>query len=702
METLLRSLHERDQSLGTESDAPDRPPSSFPTSTFLGGYIEEPNTNHVLPEREPMFSDVVSPVEPERRALGPMASTSNALSEEPRPSIRAGRIDMVDEILWSSNVVSDFHDDSSGLMIGEHGQEYAGSSCGMSLLSQPGLQWISQKTTDNVSLEKLREMVNDILSQLKLPTRKDNGPRHHLQSNLPPTEIAKRYIDVYFAKQWLWPVIRESAFREACDRYWTDPSTCDKAWYALYSVVLALGCRAAVSSGTPKSFGDSENEAWAYFDNTVSVQASLMYQKTSLVAVQTFALMTVFAQGVGGPQPEYIYCAIAVRLATGLGLHKYVPKAWNVSDLEMEDRNRLFWSLYCLDKTIAFRTGRPSLLDDSDIACSFPRHLFSRHSRENGSQESPDFFLNVTRYSRICSRIIKDLYSTTSLMQTAKARAGAVVELYEEVKQWRRTATPDAANDACEGWNALRETKLTSMVLFHQRLVLEYFYHDCVVSLEKACRLQDRLCQGKAGPTSAQLSAIDQLAADSLESARSMCLLTQYIDVESYAPNWLVIYYPLTAIITIFSRLARNPLSSSAPADIALMQSVQGLFGRIEYISSGSIQLTKSGEFTKIASSIIEKAQNDDANEDIGIQDQTPSMQEQQPRSQEHQEDTGHVHGADHLENSTVDSPFFQSHTGDTTLPETEFMPPMADQFQTINWLDWNFLQDDIMMTQSS
>ncbi|OAP63472.1 hypothetical protein AYL99_02699 [Fonsecaea erecta] len=92
-----------------------------------------------------------------------------------------------------------------------------------------------------------------------------------------------------------------------------------------------------ISAGTPKSFRDSEHEAWAYFDITVSVQSGLMYQKTSLQAVQIFALKTVFAQGVGGPQPEYIYCAIAVRLATGLGLHKSSSKAWNLSDLDMED-----------------------------------------------------------------------------------------------------------------------------------------------------------------------------------------------------------------------------------------------------------------------------------------------------------------------------------------------------------------------------
>ncbi|OQU99095.1 Fungal specific transcription factor domain-containing protein [Cladophialophora immunda] len=415
--------------------------------------------------------------------------------------------------------------------------------------------------------------------------------------------------------------------------------------------------------------------------------------------------MTVFAQGVGGPQPEYIYCAIAVRLATGLGLHKYSPKALNLSDVEIEDRNRLFWSLYCLDKTIAFRTGRPSLLDDSDIACPFPRHLFRHFGPEGEGEEASedrfDFFLGVTRYSRICSRIIKNLYSTTSLMQTAESRSRTVAELYDELKQWRAT-TARAGQDVFSSWTSLRETKLTSTtVLFYQKLMLEYFYHDCVLSLSKACRLQDALHNSSKtsrgrGSQQTPHNPLDQLATDSLESARSMCLMTQQIDIESYTPNWLVIYYPLTAIITLFSHVVTNPLSPSATADIALIQCVMGLFGRIEYVSSGTILLTQSGEFAKIASSVVDKAKNH------GVVCENPSPSQLTETTTHQQmgagEDLHEVSGPEGCnQNATLYPPFLQTQAGNALADTFDFAPSMNEQYQTLNWLDWNFLQDDVI-----
>lgn len=636
-------------------------------------------------------------------------STQPPLAPAPPPSSLDAK-DLVDEILWSSNTANTFRDESSGLMIGEHGQEYAGSSCGMLLLSDPGLQWILQTTEDNVSLERLREMVNNILLQLKLPTRgsaEGLGIRpNRLKSNLPDISTAKKYIDVYFARQWLWPIIREARFRDQCEKYWSDPSGHDTTWYALYNVILALGCRACISCGTPKSFLESEKEAWAYFDNTISVQSDLMYQKTSLQAVQTFALMTVFAQGVGGPQPEYIYCAIAVRLATGLGLHKYAPKKWNLSDLEIEDRNRVFWGLYCLDKTIAFRTGRPSLLDDSDIACTFPRHVFEHHGPEeaNISKVEFDFFLSVTQYSRLCSRIIKHLYSTTSLLQTPEARYRTVRDLYDELRRWRE-ATKKTGQSDFGSWTTLRETKLNSNVLFYQRLVLDYFYHDSVISLDKACWLQNALPSNKHSSGRVQMASQDplaQLASDALESARTMCLLTQQIDIESYTPNWLVIYYPLTAIITLFSHVLRNPLSPSAMSDVALIQCVNGLFGRIEYISSGNILLTRSGEFAKLASSLIEKAKNNGVNHanDSPLPFSESLDREQATGGTRDVNDGAHVNVTNRTTISTPSLPFLQPPAANSPT-EASFAPYMTDQYQSLNWLDWNFLQGDMILAPS-
>lgn len=44
-----------------------------------------------------------------------------------------------------------------------------------------------------------------------------------------------------------------------------------------------------------------------------------------------------------------------------LGLHRQALRRWHLSDSEIQERNRLFWVVYDLDKTISLRCGRPSV-----------------------------------------------------------------------------------------------------------------------------------------------------------------------------------------------------------------------------------------------------------------------------------------------------------------------------------------------------
>jgi hypothetical protein len=157
----------------------------------------------------------------------------------------------------------------------------------------------------------------------------------------------------------------------------------------------------SVSIESPSSFQDSEKEAWQYFRNAFSVHTELLYQRTDITAVlvcplhinqirigltdtlglnshgKSFEsegypaltskhLQTTFVQGVAFPQLESMLCSVAVRLALEKGMHRRPNKGWNLSDAEVAERNRVFWVLYFLDKTIALRSGRPSVSNHCD------------------------------------------------------------------------------------------------------------------------------------------------------------------------------------------------------------------------------------------------------------------------------------------------------------------------------------------------
>lgn len=65
--------------------------------------------------------------------------------------------------------------------------------------------------------------------------------------------------------------------------------TDDKAWYALRNIVLACGCRIALSKTA--SFSEASRSSWLYFENALSVYTDLVFLRGSFMIVQALILM---------------------------------------------------------------------------------------------------------------------------------------------------------------------------------------------------------------------------------------------------------------------------------------------------------------------------------------------------------------------------------------------------------------------------
>ena len=53
--------------------------------------------------------------------------------------------------------------------------------------------------------------------------------------------------------------------------------------------------------------------------------------------------------GTPNPQPSFFLVAAAIRLANSIGLHKR-GSGFNLNSVEIEQRKRVFWIAYILDK----------------------------------------------------------------------------------------------------------------------------------------------------------------------------------------------------------------------------------------------------------------------------------------------------------------------------------------------------------------
>lgn len=58
---------------------------------------------------------------------------------------------------------------------------------------------------------------------------------------------------------------------------------------------------------------------------------------------------------------DYVLICAAFRMAQATGLHRRVPRGQDLSREESDKRNRLFWSIYCIEKHFAFSQGLDSV-----------------------------------------------------------------------------------------------------------------------------------------------------------------------------------------------------------------------------------------------------------------------------------------------------------------------------------------------------
>ncbi|CAK7205231.1 hypothetical protein SEUCBS139899_007998 [Sporothrix eucalyptigena] len=590
-----------------------QPPNRSPSSHWQQPSLSAFNNDAVI-DSTALLGDSVPPLFPSS------GSTVPSPTSQPHSSPRA----LLDDILGNGGGPDNLTEASSSPNIRnpavwmrvQDGDEYTGPSSGIAAISDVGLDWIRANAPDANAAEGLCNTIDEIrtvlLNHLRQPKCLPRGGAALLLRTSPMAPIPSRatvrwYVDTYFSSvQTVFPVLDRDEFEEqmaaaeAKDDDHQSPS-----WKALFFAVLASGCRAALSDETAAAFQESGRASWAYFQNALAYELLIIHHATDLTAVQALAVMTVFAQGLSSPQRlEYTLSSIAARLAQSLALHRRASPDWGLGAAEKRRRDRVFWVIYGLDKTIGLRCGRPAILQDDEISCAFPRNVVVVAAESGG--ERFDFFLSFIRLARICGAVARQLYSVAALCTSSMHLSSTMDQLLHDLEVWRASLPADL-----QPYRPIHKTK-TSAAHVQQLLVLHstYFYVLCAIYR----RFTPLFTQDEASDGATTTNQIwSKVAAAHVAAARSLVLLTKHLDVESFTPGWLVFYYPMTALTSLFMHVVSSPVEASDEAasstrnDIALMEVAVGFFGRLEYMTSGEAAFTKTTEFVRQARIITDQ-----------------------------------------------------------------------------------------------
>lgn len=354
---------------------------------------------------------------------------------------------------------------------------------------------------------------------------------------LPPRDEALSLLKDFFENfNCMFPLFHEPTFMYLVNKHYLRDPYEGSGWWASLNIALAIAHRLRVMSHLVPQ--EEDKKAWGFLKNAIGVLTELTMRNTDLLSVQALLGMALFLLGTPNPQPSFFLVAAAIRLAHSIGLHKR-GSGFNLNPVEIEQRKRVFWIAYLLDKDICLRSGRPPAQDDDDMNVDLPSEDPSDNIGNiplaDGKGKTNLFRLMCT-FAIIESKVYKQLYSTKASKQSDGALLNTIGELDKELEEWKDGIPLDFRPE--------HEIKASHTPLILHIVVLHFAYYNCLTTIHRmsvhhgywTSRLSNYAIQGlNARPLNPRVFSSAALC---VQAARASIHLIRYIPQGDYSCVW--------------------------------------------------------------------------------------------------------------------------------------------------------------------
>ncbi|KAI9876357.1 MAG: hypothetical protein M1830_006686 [Pleopsidium flavum] len=220
-----------------------------------------------------------------------------------------------------------------------------------------------------------------------------------------------------------------------------------------------------------------------------------------------------------------------------------------------------------------------------------------------------NLFRLMCTFAIIESKVYKQLYSTKAAKQSDGELLNTIGELDKELEDWKDAIPLDFRPE--------HEIKASHTPLILHIVVLHFAYYNCLTTIHRmsvhhgywTSRLSNYAIQGlNARPLNPRVFSSAVLC---VQAARASIHLIKYIPQGDYACVWLILYFPVSALVTLFANILQNPQDARARADIKLMNQVVNFLSMLSSDEeNGGVRrmLGVCSEFERIAKVVLDKA----------------------------------------------------------------------------------------------
>ncbi|KAH6639228.1 putative C6 transcription factor [Boeremia exigua] len=310
---------------------------------------------------------------------------------------------------------------------------------------------------------------------------------------LPTLELMHTLLEEYFdAVHWFSLVIYEPKFRPAFQTVQDGlafPS--QKSFLLLLSTVLGMGAwYKSHRNGVDTCF---PNEDWGAWSQTLLQGAEKhlteLMDQTSIASVQVCILLGSYLVYHGKPNLSFALLGATIRTAQAIGLHRQPLRGTQPS---IEERKRVWWTIYTWDRFASVTYGRPLGINDKDCNVTHPADTFESRSFKPDLALNGDTAICYSTYQRELNKlylaasplieVIFGMRAVGSNGQDTSKYMDQIVDVTGRVWAWRQQLPPhlrldldtDCRSDQPSATNVHHLQALSLQLTFDSLLIIFY------------------------------------------------------------------------------------------------------------------------------------------------------------------------------------------------------------------------------------
>lgn len=332
---------------------------------------------------------------------------------------------------------------------------------------------------------------------------------------LPSKTVALELVNEAFSSFYsFYPLFDQEDFLQNFHAHYLGSNPSKTAWWACVNVVLSLAHRLRAMHTSETAYETAQSCKFAH--NALAVVSPLSLLHNSLPAVQALVGMAVVIQGTPYSDLSLSLIATALKLAQIMGLHRKVQDP-SLTEAQAEQRRRVFWMAYFLDKDLSLRMCVPFSQDDNDMDADLPT-VTSSEIQFRDSIYAINFFNSHIGLAVIQGQIYRGLYSVQATNQPAAQRAAVAQELNALLSYWRSGVPIDL-----EDYPVAPPHHGSLPIEFLHILVLRFTYIHCLGMIDRHLRQTKELQDDMAPEAQGTLTSTESLYI--LESRKAVRLI---------------------------------------------------------------------------------------------------------------------------------------------------------------------------------